>query len=98
MFAKSAVYCVVTKSVNVGLRRGLATAAATKAPEVFGADFFAGKTMNAAVLNKHKAQLDLVSMKIPSPGKTELLVKLCACGCCHTGESNISFSGSIVHL
>ena len=40
--------------------------------------------MQAAVLHRHKSDLELTSLPIPSPGHGEVLVRVIACGVCHT--------------
>ena len=40
--------------------------------------------MQAAVLHRHKSDLELTSLPIPSPGHGEVLVRIIASGVCHT--------------
>ena len=40
--------------------------------------------MKAAVLTEYGSSLEIKQVPIPQPGPTEVLVKLIACGICHT--------------
>ncbi len=42
------------------------------------------KIMKAAVLTKYGSLLEIKEVPIPEPGPNDLLVKLIACGICHT--------------
>jgi len=42
------------------------------------------KKMRAAILSKHKGQLEVVELPIPEPENHQILVQVKACGCCHT--------------
>jgi len=42
------------------------------------------KMMKAAVLTEYGALLEIKQLPIPQPGPTDVLVKLIACGICHT--------------
>lgn len=43
-----------------------------------------GKTMKAAVLHKLKTPLEIETVPVPEPGRGELLIKVVACGVCHS--------------
>ena len=40
--------------------------------------------MQAAVLNKFREPLEIKQVEIPKPGPDDVLVKIIACGVCHT--------------
>jgi propanol-preferring alcohol dehydrogenase len=42
------------------------------------------KMMKAAVLTEYGSLLEIKQVPIPQPGPTEVLVKMIACGICHT--------------
>jgi propanol-preferring alcohol dehydrogenase len=44
----------------------------------------AGKTMKAAVLRQLKTPLEIETLPIPEPGRGEILIKVVACGVCHS--------------
>jgi propanol-preferring alcohol dehydrogenase len=44
----------------------------------------ANKMMKAAVLTKYGSLLEIKEVPIPHPGPNDVLVKLIACGICHT--------------
>lgn len=44
----------------------------------------AGKTMKAAVLRRLKTPLEIETAPVPEPGRGELLIKVVACGVCHS--------------
>jgi propanol-preferring alcohol dehydrogenase len=46
--------------------------------------FMTDKIMKAAVLTKYGSLLEIKEVPIPEPGPNDLLVKLIACGICHT--------------
>lgn len=44
----------------------------------------AGKSMKAAILRELRAPLKIESLPIPEPGRGEILIKVAACGVCHS--------------